>query len=168
MFPSDCTSGQLTKSACGCCNECARAVGESCFLSSCADGLVCHVPPQTYANNALCCPEKRIVKDTEDVYILDKLSMGWSVCVTNLHQLQLQWGFYCLGNPYAATSRILGRKMFTFLVIRVGARISVWMIVRTERKGMSVMISTALKKGIRTLCATGIIENIFFVISVEA
>ena len=60
--------------------------------------------------------------------------------------------------------------MFTFWISLAITKlwISVWMIVCTGKKEMSVMISTALKKGIRTLCATGIIENIFFVVSVEA
>ena len=95
VSPSDCTSGQLTKEACGCCNECAKAVGEVCnsqgWFGTCADGLSCYAPPPTIGeqwwapSEAHCCCEKKIVKETEDVYILDKFSKNQTldICLDN-------------------------------------------------------------------------------------
>ena len=75
VFPSNCTGGQLTKDQCGCCDVCAKAVGESCgyYNGRCGDGLYCYYPPPKDFFGVCCC-EKKILKETEDVYILDKSS----------------------------------------------------------------------------------------------
>ena len=84
LSPSDCSSGQVTKDSCGCCDRCAKAEGESCagewgFSGTCAEGLTCVKPPPVNPNfpdlnfhveGTCCCPKKTLV-ETGEVFILD-------------------------------------------------------------------------------------------------
>jgi len=98
LYPSNCTSGQLTKDPCGCCDECAKAVGQSCggmwgFGGNCADGLTCYKPAVAgdwYAwdeKYGICCSKREIEKTSGDAYVLDNstdqvdLNICLDVCV---------------------------------------------------------------------------------------
>ena len=91
--PSECRSGQLTKDVCGCCDVCAQAAGEVCggpwgISGTCAEDLYCDIssrgttPPYGhFGYEGICrptdykddfCCERKIVKETRDVYILDR------------------------------------------------------------------------------------------------
>ena len=89
--PSECRSGQLTKDVCGCCEECAKAAGEVCggpwgISGTCAEDLFCDIssggttPAFSFNTEGICrpkdykddfCCERKIVKETRAVYILD-------------------------------------------------------------------------------------------------
>jgi len=97
VSPSECLSGELTKGVCGCCDECAKAEGEECgglwgLAGTCAKNLYCEDSYQEYdeyymnyempgickpvhqgLGNSDCC-NKKIVKASQDVYILHKTS----------------------------------------------------------------------------------------------
>ena len=86
LYPSNCTSGQVTKDNCGCCEECAKAEGQSCegelhlYSGRCADGLTCFKQPETQSLDqgflittglgTCCCPKKTLV-ETGEVFLLD-------------------------------------------------------------------------------------------------
>ena len=87
LFPANCSSGQLIKDRCGCCDACARAEGESCggmhgtYSGKCATGLSCFIPKIKcfqgfdclFVARTCCCPQKTMV-ETREVFILDDSS----------------------------------------------------------------------------------------------
>ena len=97
LSPGECVSGELVKGVCGCCDECAKAEGEECggmwgLAGSCAHNLYCDTSYQEYdeyyqyydmpgicrpvhqgPGNSECC-EKKIMKESKDVYILNQTS----------------------------------------------------------------------------------------------
>ena len=102
-FLHDAELGELTKGVCRCCDECAKAEGEECgglwgWLGTCAKDLYCdtYLPTTTsyqeydeyYENYDLpgicrpihCC-NKKIVKASQDVYVLHKTSGALAVCM---------------------------------------------------------------------------------------
>ena len=106
ISPSNCTSGQLIKTPCVCCDECARAAGENCRKygqyetfdgERCADGLFCNahqpresngiygIPHLDNIRRGTCCCEKKIVKESGDIYNLDKDSKtkALDICLDN-------------------------------------------------------------------------------------
>jgi len=88
---SECASGELTKDVCGCCDVCAKAAGQECggpwgVMGTCAASyLYCdfsaqEIKPDSFDFNAVgvckqknptteCC-ERKVVKETLDVYTL--------------------------------------------------------------------------------------------------
>ena len=83
IFPTNCTSGQLGKDMCGCCDVCANAEGEECggvwnMAGTCADYLFCEehsvgnfLPGICKTKDDSCC-ERKVSVLTGESYILDK------------------------------------------------------------------------------------------------
>ena len=77
LYPSNCTSGQITAgqlTPCGCCDECAKAVGQACeglwgLLGSCAAGLTCNGGDND--DGGICHSERKIEQTSGDAYVLD-------------------------------------------------------------------------------------------------